>query len=193
MLGKSSASRSLAVALGVSFLLPMAALAGNITFLDLTDTLTFTDDTGRAAVSCPGVPVNANPENCSFSLSAPAGSVGLPTLHVTSLFWTELGTTDLSDSFLIPTVTALSVDSRFFSFGEGSTGTCPPIVACLPENGQIQTAFTVTWLNVAGAPIVTDNIQFQSDIADVPEPGSAALIMTGLGIFGISRCRRWKR
>ena len=58
------------------------------------------------------------------------------------------------------------------------------------EDGTIQTAATVRWLNSLGGTVVVDTISFQSDV-EVPEPSMVMLMITGLIGLGTLSYHRW--
>ena len=169
----------------IMFLLPSAAVAGNVTFVDLLDTITLSDDTGRTSgFSCQG-------ETCSVTLLPPAGTGGVG-LSIISTAWVEPGTNNLSDQFCQAADCIFSPQSAFISFTsdtEGvSLGPCQ-LTFCPAENGSVQTAITVNWFNQAGAPIGSDNINLQSD-NEVPEPSSGLLLLAGISVLGLTIRRR---
>jgi hypothetical protein len=62
------------------------------------------------------------------------------------------------------------------------------------EDGTPQTGITLEWVNGSGQTVVTDTIQVQSDVSDVPELGSAGLLLAGLALLaGVSRLRMISR
>jgi len=179
--------RTVANALSAMLLLPLVSTAGNITFIDLTDTITLSDDTGRTQnFMCQG-------ETCSVVLLPPAGTNGVQANTAPSLFsWIEPGTNMLSDQFCGAQQCCFSPQQAFISFQSDidgvSLGTCPVGVTCGVENGQVQLAFTINWVNVDRQVFATDNINLQSDIGEVPEPSSGVLLVAGIG--GITLLRR---
>ena len=182
--------RTVANALSAMLLLPLVSTAGNITFIDLTDTITLSDDAGRTQnFMCQG-------ETCSVVLLPPAGTNGVQANTAPSLFsWIEPGTNMLSDQFCGAQQCSFSPQQAFISFQSDidgvSLGTCPVSVTCGVENGQVQLAFTINWVNVDRQVFATDNINLQSDIGEVPEPSSGVLLVAGIG--GITLLRRLQR
>jgi len=169
------------------------ALAGTITFVDLTDTITLSDDTGRTSgFSCID-------ESCVVTITGPTGTNAEVGQFIT-LQWAEPGTNILSDEFCIglfgctfvPTGTATIT---FSSDNEaGSLGTCPTntLTPCGVENGSVQTALTVSWYHQVGSVFTlleTDSIGFQSDIEAIPELASALLLLAGVGVVALARRR----
>jgi len=164
-----------------------AAVAGTITFNDLTESPFITDTTGRAVGSC----VN---EVCTVVLSPLAGSQGLNLTSPANIFG-GVGTAEagiLSDTFQInccsnpfPTVTLI-----FSSDPEGgpSLAQIPGPAQTLVETGLLQQVGIVTW-NGNGAVLGTDTIYFQSDVESttMPEPSAKWLALTGFALLGISR------
>lgn len=152
--------KSLPAALSLIFLLQLPAVAANVTFIDQLDNTTLGADPDRAfGFACHG-------ETCSVMLAAPAGTASIA---VNSFFsgLVEPGTMLTSDLIEVG-ITNQQASISFTSDTEGtSLGRC---FDCLVENGQVQTALTITWVNLAGAPILTDKINIQSDVAEVPEP-----------------------
>ena len=169
----------------------MAVSTGGIlTFVDLTDTITLSDTTGRAhGFSCTG-------ESCSVTLDGPAGAAAPFLSPREGAFFTEPGTNVISDELLFPLPASsnapvqpdfsIGVTITFISDTEpGSLGMCP-LATCLAETGLVQTAATIEWFNGAGGFLGEDTIKFQSDVSDVPEPPSALLLLAGVSVVAIA-------
>jgi len=159
---------------------------GTLTFVDLTDTITLSETNllGRASgFSCTG-------ESCSVFLAGPAGATAANSTLVTlAELFTEPGTNVISDKFIFTDPPSLDIVISFLSDTEpGSLGTCPAGATCPAETGLVQTAATITWRDAAGVLLATDTIGFRSDIAEtVPEPASALLLLTGVGVVAMAR------
>ena|ERR1035437_1670165 len=183
MLKTSSALVKVLPALALSFLLPFSAVAGTITFFDLTDVNTVTDDTGRGVVHC-GL------EFCLVSLFAPTG--GFSAQSSTGVFVGELGGSLISDMLITGTAVGRNtIDLQWSSDDEsGNLGTCSSRGGCtIIEDGTVQTLYTVIWNNANGNFLSSDTIKFQSDA--VPEPSTMVLILVGFAVLGIPILRRW--
>jgi hypothetical protein len=177
----------------LAFLLgPPAAKADTFVFNDLSETITVS---GPSPVTCTTPPDIVPGEVCAITISPPDGAAsveGLGTLH--PLIAEPDGVT-ISDVLFAsgPFPGGLSFQEVFISDHSEST---PDLCAVSPdgcrltENGQIQTVGTVTWLDVGGATLRTDTIEFASDISDVPEPASWLLVLSGLPLVGLRRLRR---
>ena len=175
--------------LSIALLLVMAspAIAGVVTFNDLTDSLTFsTDIPSRASGSCDSVN-----ETCTVTISAPGGGVFSFTSSIPTGF-VEQGTQIVSDEVcggpagpcqFLPFLATVT----FASDIEGSSlGTCS---GCPAETGAIQPAFSITWGQGEGLTVV-DTIQFQSDV-EIPEPASVLLTLVGTAMLcGALKIRR---
>ena len=181
-------------ALLLAFLLsPPAAKANTFVFNDLSDTVTASGP-GGSSVPCAAPLV---PEQCQFDISPPVGTkeesaFGIIDISdpggITVSDFITVGRGSLETGALVASVSFRSDPA------ESSIGPCPPTpFTCQllgTENGQIQTAGTITWLDSTGAPLRTDTIEFASDITDVPEPASWLLVLTGLPLLGRRRLRR---
>lgn len=171
--------------------MPLGASAGTVTFLDLTDNVTFGDDSGRGSGNC-GVG-----ESCTVTLLAPTGASSGNFSPIISFNWAEPGGTILSDTFagsiIFNNQNPPFASIVFTSDVEGSSlgGACtPPNPSCLAEDGTVQTAFSITWLNGAGAIVGTDTIKFQSDVSDAPEPAAFCLAAIGMAVLLLAALRK---
>jgi hypothetical protein len=82
------------VVTAVALAMPFPARAGTVTFVDLTDTITLSDGTGRTSgFSCTG-------ESCVVTITGPMGTNAELGQFIT-LEWEEPGTNILSDEFCI--------------------------------------------------------------------------------------------
>jgi hypothetical protein len=188
----------------LAFLLsPPAAKADTFVINDLTETPTISG-LGASPVACTAPPFFFD-EDCSFQISPPAGATSV---HASSSVFPANATsfggliadpdgTTISDEITVfGTTEPFGVSVHFISdiSGESSFGLCfvaPGIGGCgLIENGEVQTAGTITWLDSAGATVRTDTIEFVSDTDAVPEPASWLLVLTGLPLLGRRRLRR---
>jgi hypothetical protein len=164
------------------FSVPLFLSAGTITFRDLSDTLTYVDDTGRAPnLNCTATSV----EECFGNLSAPAGDHAQQGALFANIM--EPGTTSISDKVSRqgsdPSFVALTFTSDSTSSGESGLGLCSANGGCsITEDGTVQTAFTINWLDANGNIVTTDTIKFQSDVSEVPGvPEPSALLLVGIG------------
>ena len=186
--------KSLAAVVALFCISPAGAVAGTITFFDTVDTVTYTDDTGRASGSCVG-------ESCSLTLLAP-GAVSTGTVTISFIgggaVWLEPGHPfnppfiEISDTFCGAPF-ADPPTCHFINSGGLTTAVTiefasdvdnhQPVIFQAPtvEDGTIQTAFTITWGGLA-----TDTVKFQSDVVPVvPEPSSIVLLVTGVAVVGL--------
>jgi hypothetical protein len=174
--------------LGLSCLLPLASNAGTITFFDLTDTVTVLDTTGRSNLPaiCPA------PEVCFGTLTAPNGAVAA-TIDVTGLNILEPpGSPNaglVSDVlFLSPLPTQPPTIQVSFSSDTEGLILDPIPGGRIFEDGTIQTASTITWLNANGSINTINTIRFQSDL-EAPEPSSFLMLPTLFAALGIWKHR----
>lgn len=152
-----------------------------MTFNDLIDTVTITDGTGGRIVS--SCPVN---ETCALVLFGPSGASSSSVPVLGSFLIAEPNASVRSDQIDIGPRPGFpnQVNIFFSSDVEGVTPlACPCDVA---EDGTVQTARTITWFDVTGAPIGSDDIRFQSDVADVPEFSSGLLTVIGIALLGLT-------
>ncbi len=181
---------SMLAALALSFLLPLASTAGTITFFDLTDTVTVLDTTGRSNLPAVCAPM----EVCFGTLTAPNGTAAA-TVDVTGLNILEPPgspnaglVSDVLFVSLNQTTQPFTIQVSFSSDTEGLI--MDPIPGGrIAEDGTIQTASTITWLNANGSINTIDTIRFQSDL-DASEPSSILLLPTLYAALGIWKHRR---
>jgi hypothetical protein len=155
-----------------------AARADVITFLDLTDTVTFTH-TGTSTTitgSCSG-------ETCNLTLSRSGQTI--VSTPISFLLAENPALTVFSDSV----VSSSRTDSlTFLSAGDGSPILCSSRSAAgcqALESGTPQLTGTITWSGGG-----TDSIFAESDLTPVPEPGTLALVTIAFAGFGLTRRRR---
>jgi PEP-CTERM motif len=166
--------------------LPQAeARAGTITFNDLTDVLTVADTTGRITSSV--CTTTIADESCFVTVSAPANTVGVAE-NPAGLNVREPGGGPLSDVLVFFNFTSTSGTIQFVSDVEGGAVLDPVFGPFIDETGAVQDAASVTWTLADGSTVV-DTIRFVSDVSEVPEPASGALLGIGI-ILGMIRCRR---
>jgi len=177
-------------ALAPAFLLPLASNAGTITFFDLTDTVTVLDTTGRS-----DLPVVCTPmEACFGTISAPNGAVAVTVDFTGMNIFEPLG---FPGSGRISDVMFLSINQTTQPITVGvsfSSDTDGLIMDPIPggrmfEDGTIQTAGAITWLNADGSVNTIDTIRFQSDV-EAPEPSSLLLFPTLYAAFAMWKHRR---
>jgi len=137
-------------------------------------------------------------EVCIITINPPDGAAGVNGVRDLNLtLIVDPGENTISDEFTATSVfPGLFVEVIFISddSSESNFELCSTVfffIGCGPtENGQVQTAGTITWLDSTGAPLRTDTIEFASDTTEVPEPASWLLVLTGLPLLGRRRLRR---
>lgn len=193
-----------AIALTMCVTAKAAAIQPTITFGDLTDpsgialsggvTVTGTGDFG--AVACAN-PVISLVEVCTVSGTLPNNANVPFGLTVTNINIFEPNGTDVSDTLTITTVRAIPIGdvnvilpSTFTAVFTSDSGLpLTPLVGNLLggekliENGRAIDAF-----NVGGV-----TFQVASDVSDVPEPSSVALLGAGMAGFSLLAGYRRKR
>jgi hypothetical protein len=161
---------------------PLISKAGTITFLDLANKhLTFSDDTsGRVSVIDCGGPA------CDLFLAYPTGATSAtsPTDEI------DIFDPDGSESDRLVANVSTFAPTSLIEFVSSETIAFLPLGIRTVEDGTIQTAFTITYKDIAGGIIGTDTIKFQSgeDTPGVSEP--SLLVLTGLLLLAIVCTRR---
>jgi hypothetical protein len=165
------------------------ACAGMITIDDLSDSLTVVDTTGRITSSV--CTTTIADESCFVNFSSPANTVsasGGPT----SLNVRESALGAISDVVLF-SFTSSGGMIEFHSDVEGGAVLDPVPGPFVLETGTVQDAASVTWTLANGSTVV-DTIAFISDVSEIPEPASVALL--GMGLLSLAlvcRKRAWLR
>ena len=173
--------------LGLLFFLPLAN-AGVISIDDLTDTLSFTDTTGRivAGSSCSG-------ESCRIVMAPPpgAGRGGSFTQARVNIFGPGGG---LSDTLEVTNDAAGNFVFTFLSDSEtGGLTALPAPAAMLVEDGTFLQAWRADWTFTDPTLNFSDFIRIRSDNSTdprVPEPTILSLFGLGLAAVGWSRRRK---
>lgn len=159
--------------------------ADDVTFVDTTETLSVSTSSTRiiplsGATFCDNVS-----EVCSAEILSPSG----PFCTIMPSGTVNIGESsgNISDSLTFQTFGACPlntfVDLVFRSDSPnnslGTTCSATAFGPCLIENGNVQPAGGVTWINFETGAVITDNVSFQSDV-ETPEPASMVLLATGL-------------
>jgi hypothetical protein len=182
-------------ALAVGLMLSVRAIAGTIAISDpSTDHVTATDNGttgGRFTIlSCPGTN-----ESCTFAILGPANAVSSSLLsgNFNTNIFENASLTTLSDTLGLTGCSLGQLGScwQFESDREVPPSPLGPGAASLVEDPTMfQTALILAYQDSNGAQLgTTDTITFQSD-ADVPEPSTTAVGLTGLSLIGAFILRR---
>jgi hypothetical protein len=191
-------------AVGLAVFLSASSSAGTITIVDgANDVISFIDGTGGRlnTTNCSGA---ETPSICGFVITGIAGAaIGSDTFdhQIISLLEPALLTL-ASDNLHLSDIGAGGNNAwQFVSDAEGGLAILANAFT-LTENGTAQLVATITYHNLAGGVVGTDQIFIQSDLEagppppppSVPEPASASLLLLGGGLLiGAGRLRKRAR
>jgi hypothetical protein len=167
-----------ATAIAMMALVSFSALAGTVQVLEPTDggtTWTVTFSPGLSA----GVVSSVTAEGVSFSYNA--GRPAVQNQHLVGVLFDDAQLSQAGDIMTIDTMQGSSTIQISVTSDPESALTFNPAVVTtrLFENGTYQKLGSV----IFDSP-TTDDIFLQSDVSDVPEPGTLALL--GIGIAGLA-------
>jgi hypothetical protein len=161
------------------------ARAGTITFNDLSDNVTVVDTTGRITSSACTTTIAV--ESCHVTFSAPLNTASTSGSPI-SLNVRESVLGSISD-VLIFSFSSSGGTIDFVSDVEGGAVLDPVPGPFVVETGTVQDAGSVTWTLADGSTVV-DTVAFISDVSEIPEAASIALLGTSLLSLGLVRRRR---
>jgi hypothetical protein len=172
------------------------AKADIFVFHDLTDTVTFSQlpDTPGGQLHDTVQTSFGNPfcrgESCFFDVFS---NNGLTTkINLGAIAGEPNSSLGLGSDFLQASGFSIGYHLNFQS-DVGPFDFCAPGANCadFTETGGVQNAPIVpVWFDANGAPVRADTIQFQSDIAEVPEPAHVVLVLLALCMFGLTLRKR---
>jgi hypothetical protein len=182
--------KALSFLIALCCLLPAAAArAGMITLDDRSDNVSVVDTTGRITSSVCTTTTAA--ESCLVTFSAPPNTVSTSGNPI-SLNVRESALGAISD-VVIFNFSASGGRIDFVSDVEGGPVLDPVPGPFVVETGAVQDVGSVTW-TLADGGTVLDTVAFISDVSEIPEPGSVALLGMGLLSLGMACGRRaWLR
>jgi len=193
----STLLKVLAVSLCLSLFQPLNAVAGVITFFDSTEGLTFTLSPDLIASGATG---SCMGEVCTVKILPPPGcgpNSGCGAGYGSNTILDQIGTSVSDTVFWTPMIdNTQNISSFLLTFtSDSEMGLPASSVNIMRENGTIQQAInsSLFWDSPQGMVILQEDVFFQSDVTEAPEPSTILLVLIGFAALAGIQGRRVSR